>query len=84
MAMNQLADGDDLPEAPHRQTPEIPGPDRDSPKPNVTPEIPVLPRTPESERPNIPEVGPTPEMPSLPDGPEVGVPERDLPGGALH
>lgn len=97
MAMNQLAgdepdeapdsppEGD--PEEPHRQRPEIPGPDRDSPKPNVTPEIPNLPMTPESERPSMPEVGPAPdvvEMPTLPDGPEVGVPERELPGGVLH
>lgn len=58
-------------ETPGKPKPEMPAPPREpGPKPEVKPEI-------------APDPGVV-EIPNLPDMPEVGVPQRDLPGGALH
>jgi hypothetical protein len=55
-------------------------PTRDIPKPEIKPEIPGPRQEPEIE-PHNPDVV---EVPGTSDGPEVNIPERLMPGGALH
>ena len=56
--------GDEPAHDPEKKQPEPQQPQR---------EIPVLPKTPESIKPSMPELGPVVEIPPLPKAPETGI-----------